>query len=44
MDISIVLDYILNNKWTNPLFKRRFTAIIMQWIRILNKAKIMEYL
>jgi hypothetical protein len=43
LDITYVLDFIFQNKWKNPLFKRRFTHILIQWTRLLPKARFMDY-
>ena len=43
LDICYVLDHILANRWTSPLFKRRFTHILTQWIKLLPKAQFMKY-
>lgn len=43
LDISYVLDFIYKNKWNNPIFKRRFTHILSQWIKILPKSKFLDY-
>ena len=43
LDIVYVLDFIFQNKWQNPLFKRRFTHILTQWAKLLPKNKFMDY-
>lgn len=39
-----VLDYIKQNKWQNPLFRRRYTHIVTQWCRLIPKSKMMDIL
>jgi hypothetical protein len=43
LDITYVLDFIIQSKWTNPLFRRRYTHIIIQWSRLLPKGRFMDY-
>ena len=43
LDISYVLDFILQKKWASPLFRRRYTHILIQWTRLLPKTRFMDY-
>lgn len=43
LDITYVLSFIIQNKWQNILFKRRFTHILAQWIKLLPKAHFLNY-
>jgi hypothetical protein len=43
LDINFVLNFIISNRWQNILFKRRFTHIIAQWIKLLPKANFLNY-
>ena len=37
-----VLSYIQQNKFGSPLFKRRYTHLLTQWIKNIPKSKLME--
>jgi hypothetical protein len=43
LDITYVLDFIISKKWTSPLFRRRYTHILIQWTRLLPKQRYMDY-
>ena len=37
LDVCYVLQFIAQNKWSNPLFKRRYLMIITHWTKLLPK-------
>jgi hypothetical protein len=43
LDIVYVLDYIYQNKFSNPLFKRRYTHLLTLWVKIIPKQKLLDY-
>jgi hypothetical protein len=43
LDIVYILDFIHANKFDNPLFKRRYTHLITQWVKNLPKDKLLGY-
>jgi hypothetical protein len=43
LDIVYILDFIHANKFENPLFKRRYTHLITQWVKNLPKDKLLGY-
>lgn len=37
-----VLDYVKRNKFENPLFKRRYTHLLAQWVKLIPKSQLLE--
>lgn len=42
-DVCFVLDMIKQTKWENMLFQRRYVHILIQWVKLIPKAKFMNY-
>lgn len=37
-----MLNFIHSTKFSNPIFKRRYTHLLTQWVKFIPKAKIMD--
>ena len=44
LDVCFILKFIHQQKWQNPVFKRRYLLIITHWYRILPKVHFQEIL
>lgn len=44
LDVGFVLNFIRQQKWQNPVFKRRYLLIITHWARMLPKVHFYEIL